>query len=263
MKYLLLLCCLILETELFSQSITSILHNKKSKVDTSITEILETATSYSETQNYQIKHRYIYLKGLEQFREDFDQQSNMVNSRLSYFYDEENRPATITFENWGKMGHFIRRDKYVYDETGLVKILIYNGESFSSYCLIVNNEKKLPVFLRNFNANETIIGSEKAVYNFDNNEVNISIYNDKGDLFYKDVYAINFLKNKHDIVLNEEGDEVAFKQKSSYGSKDFTQFEIEYTYDKKQNWVKKKVFILKGKKRIKYETVTRTISYAN
>ncbi|MEA5257476.1 hypothetical protein VB264_06765 [Arcicella aquatica] len=263
MRYLLLLILLSLSTALFSQSITSILYTERNKVDTLIAEISETKIEDSNAGGWYSKDKYIYLKGILQVRENYDVTTNLLNIKQSYFYNDD-KLDTIFFEFWTKLGYMSHKNKYVYNDTGLIKILIYDGnDELKSYCLVVNNEKKLPVSLKNVNANETIIGIEKAVYDFENNEVNISIYNDKGVLFNNGIYSINFLKNMQDIILNEKGDKTAYKQKLSYNSKEVVQFEIEYDYDKRNNWVKKKEFVLEGQKRKKYQTVKRTITYVN
>jgi hypothetical protein len=192
--------------------------------------------------------------------------------------NEERKIISTTDFNGNKIKQWSR--KYKYDSTGkrLIKeiftdftrqgtnyntvyyyeqnkvYLIENTDSSGNGFEIVEvkyNNEGFPIWLTKSSSVKYI--SEKAEYFYNSNTVVVSVFNFYGPMF-NDTLSINSYKvstlRKRPDILDKNGDTVK-KIRYSDGHNKYTITEMEYTYDRMQNWIECKYYQTKVTDNIK------------
>jgi hypothetical protein len=197
--------------------------------------------------------------------ERYDEQ-DILTAKLTYINDTvKNLKLSRTFEMWPKYGHRLETAFYSYDEHNFLTSSVDKNETgkIIDVTKIVNNEMGDPIELALFDGDNNSFGKEIAKYDYDKNEVVISIYNNDGSKLSSDTSKIHFNHNDGSSY-NQYNDVLSYSTKNFNGSINF--YECEYQYDQKGNWLEQRIYrIMQGpndkQKRVLQTLLKREIWY--
>lgn len=241
----------------FSQNIFSAVHHdRKPSLRTSpnVYKIERTNTFYNSSGKEVTKEISFLNDHMKIQSENRYNQEGNLTARLTFIYDSvSDKNIGRKFERWHPLiGYSSESAEYVYDENNhLIKVIDRDmHHNIFRETFILNNEKGDPVELKVIEENRIISAIEKAVYNYENNEVTVIVIDGDGNVLSSNTTAISFEEKRLGNEYNEFGDLI--KTENS---------EIEYRYDKHNNWTKQIIYNTKNGKRKKNSIFTRTLFY--
>jgi len=252
------------------QSISNLLDRDWTIGDSNIYKVIETRKNFSSSNIEIIKSTYYYNNKGYHIRRDDNIEDRNLRMTVKYNYDSLGRLDSRIMESWiNVVGYKKDSAKYNYDIEGLKSIYSYDKNStLTSYALVVNNNERLPVELKTFYANNSLIGTERAIYNYEKNRAYSYIYNAQGSQIgepteiivnYKREQEINVSNNRY----NSFGDLIEYSEKRCLACQDSVVYHIDYKYDDKNKWICMTRYLLNGKKRNKKSLTIRKIEYRN
>lgn len=181
----------------------------------------------------------------------YDEKGNL-KQRLTRSYNELNQKTGTKFENWHPVvGYTVNYTFYEYNDNNFLVSLVeenqYNIKIRET--TIINDEKGNPKELI-IKLKGKLEGRETAIYDYENNQVEINYFNSSNEFVSKHTSTIFFSKTEPENIVSNYGDIL----KS-------TTFENEIKYDKEGNWVKWTSYKISENKKIKKSEIKRVIEY--
>ena len=239
-----------------SQSILSYINfgnENEFKSDMLVSESISYFTFYNRSGEEKKKEICTYnTYNKVQFELRYDNEGNL-KQRLSRQYNEIGKITGAKFENWHNiLGHFSESTIYKYDTNNFL-ILLIGRDQFNNTVretTFINDEKGNPIELT-IKLKGQLEGRETAIYNYDENEVEVSYFNSSNEFVSKNKSKIYYTVSEPGDIISEYGDVIKSDK-----------YEMEIKYDKYGNWIKKVYStISNGKLEKKSETI-RKINYS-
>ena len=259
MKTKLFLLCSIFFFQGFSQDIYSVLTLDQGldiHPDTKVAQLTAITTSYDQKETQTEKAVTIINKNQQIVSVSHYNEKDSLKSKTSRTYDiKNNKYLSCKTENWSSLlGYSSEIENYKYDENGfLVKIIESNHfDIVMREVHVKNNTQGHPIALElKFPDGANSIVMETATYDYPNKKVTTKmiIKNDK-------------ILRQQDILLTD----TQVKIEKTYGPDGKIvpeQYEYEFKYDQRQNWIEKTVYKLQNGQRTKYQVISREIKYTS
>lgn len=244
MRTNILLAILFLSKLTFSQSIGSYNSNlNKYNKSSNITQIIE-KTSFHNSNGIKtdIEHKNFNKSMQLTSLKRFDEKNKLIWLNI-YKYDSLQRRVNLDNKRWiNGIGYQTKRTEYKYDSIGNFVQVDYNSKkqitNLSQYYF--DNKKNL-IRLETFTGNGSLIGYETATYDYKNNIMVVSQYNNQNQLINSNDRPINHSGDKKQNSSNKynEVNDLIFYERN-WNDNDDVCYTIEYKYDKSVNWIFKK-----------------------
>lgn len=238
-----------------SQSILSYMNfgtEREFKSDKLVLESSSDFTFYNQSGEEKKKEISSYnIDNNLQFELRYDEEGNL-KQRLSIQYNEVGKKVESKFENWlAIIGHTSESTSYKYGTNNFLVLLI-SRDQFNNIIretTFINDKKGNPTELV-IKVKGLLEGKETAVYNYEENQVEVSYFNSSDEFVNKNKSKIYFTNIEPGDIVSEYGD--ILKSKT---------YEHEIKYDKYGNWTKKIYYKISNGKKNKKSEIRREIKY--
>lgn len=226
-----------------SQSISSILSNTFEGYSLKVgkpSKITKHTTFYVSSGVKKETAMVTYTQSLDTIIEKRFEESQLV-AELVFIFDSKRNLIYRTFKNKVPLiGWQFESTTYVYDNTGLIERKSKDKLGRQLFLSKIKNDSlNNPVSLKTYDSKNNLVGYELADYDYPKNTWTHLVFSGNTTLISRNKRTIA-KSSSENYVYNEFGDAVLYPRNWSKFDKRY--FQIEYKYDKRGNWIDKKVF---------------------
>lgn len=267
MKYPIVLILLFYQLSCTGQTLRKFLVDDYKLKDTTITEIVENKTYFDKSRTSTYKRTYYANpKGFITQMVGLDTEGKL-STRMSYDYDNTGKLSQIKEEYWNhSIGYSIITNNFYFDKLGLAGMEVIGNDGNVTSKSTIQTQNGYPIKMTSYDRDGSLIGDEIAEYNYDRNEVIITVLNVQGKPMGKPFVLKLNLRNDPNFkvgstVKNEYGDIIQELKPKCLSCDDLVTYKYEYKYDKNRNWISKVTYMDAGGKTAKTLKELRIIKY--
>ncbi|WP_268122122.1 hypothetical protein [Roseivirga pacifica] len=225
------------------RSLKSDIHSSYVPKYGSIEKVINTNTFYSKSGVEKKKDVYEYSTKMDTITEK-RYESSEITAELTFIFNQNKQLTSRSFKRKiPYSGWKYDLATYKYDSTGLIERTEFDSNGNKVINAVIKNDSLSNIIeLRLFDKDNELIGYETATYDYPSNNWVYRVFDKTGNLVTTNNYEIDLSINT-DRKYNEQGDCIYYPR--NWGENDDVYFELQIKYDKKGNWVQKKIYEVK------------------